>query len=313
MQDDDSKAELPAHLDPEKVFAGKSNAVAGVAAAVPDEFKGMLKAIGDDGLRIGSGIGNGGAAHSAKWHGVGDGSEIPRGVIRIDAPEYSSLHKGNPIVLQPAYRKTYASGLGDYELVIVPYAPDPKDMVYAWRDIKDPPAIPEREDVLRTLRILKRMKVEGDTCSIASDDEVQRPDTNTAFNHVKDFQTDQFVFIRSPEMGDYIRYPGNTDPEFAGQKIAFIRDLNSITVDKDTGKAFGDAAVHNLPTDLAPAPPECAAACAQQYERTRKLAEDLRAAGIEPNVPISDVASPTNVTIIGAHQATGAVQGQVHE
>jgi len=212
MQPEEEK-KLPDHLNPDKVFGDTVCAVAAVAGVYPDQYKDLLAQMDADGVRFGKQIGEGGVAHNALWEGANTpGRSLPKGVVRMDYADFRPLHEGCPIVLKPAYQKIYSvkfpadevdpERTQSFQTLIVPYVPDEKEHPV------------QREDVIRSLRILKRLVPDRHgVCHIASDAEL-RPKSDreedkifTAYDHLKDFRPDQFIFIRNPETGDFIRYP----------------------------------------------------------------------------------------------------------
>lgn len=183
--------------------------------------------------------------------------DIPEGVVRIE--NIAPLE--HPIVLSSAFHKQYT---GEYEVCIVPNAPDIEGMPVTFEDIK------------RSIQVL-----------MADEKAV----------HLWDFEPDNFVFLKDPA-GNIIRYPDGDDiPEdFRNKPIAFIRDLNAIPKDVDTSEEAAGIlrAARELKDklgidikDLPAAPRECVEACKQQYARTAQLSETLKRAGLVPDsIPI---------------------------
>ena len=187
---------------------------------------------------------------------VTTGQTVPDAITRL---EYLSEVMLDPIALRPVFEQSYADG--QYHAYIVPNAPNIEGM-----EVKD-------EDIKRTVQVVK-----------ASGNE----------SLLSDIRASSFVFLKD-ENGEVIKYPENaSDDDFKGKPIAFIRDLNAFPKDpkvaemlRKTNNAEETIATMGLDLKtLSPAPEDCVEAAKQQYAFTARLAENLKANGIEPNVPV---------------------------
>ncbi len=176
MQDDTQPALAP-HLDPAQFsIAGNMDyfAVAHMMGKVP-ALGAFLQELDQSGVRMGKHVGSGTAAYVAAWNP--DKTGMPRGVVRLEPAKWQSLYAGNPLVLQPAYERQHTLTLhGNPDIInvrILPYAPN--------MDRK-----PTREDEVRSLRVLKRLKVSDGICTMASDEDLRNPETKTALDYFFD-------------------------------------------------------------------------------------------------------------------------------
>lgn len=242
------------------------------------ELRGELEKDGIfmDGDRKLLGLGNQAIVARATFRDKEAGGEIyiPEAVTRLEYME-PLMHD---IILRPAYKKEYEQQTltqAKYKTYIVPFAPD--------IEVDGQPITITADDIKRTIQVLK---------------------ADGKAEHLWDIQPSAFVYLKGAD-GKIITYPDTeeTDKEFRGKPIAFIRDLNAVdsTTSTVTYKGWLKNNLDMTFEDLPPAPRECVEACKQQYAHTKHLADQLKVAGIKPNVPIPDMGDFTSHNPTGTH------------
>lgn len=241
------------------LLAGNSSSLDSLSEA--DTVLELRKKMDAEGLRIDGderllGLGSMSVVARTASTKSGQPVEMPNAISRIEYMQ-PEMHD---IVLRPAYVKEYTEGTitGDnYKHYIVPNAPDVPGTTITDADIK------------RTIQVLK---------------------ADGKDNKLWDIQPTAFVFLKD-EQGGLMSYPNTpeTPEDFRGKPIAFVRDMNAMDATLSKSDRIKDWLKTKMDVDydtLPGAPRECVEACKQQYALTAKLAAELQANGIEPNVPI---------------------------